>query len=229
MGNDDARSPGHGRYRALFVDYGGVLTTSMTVSFAAFSQATGVDPARLKDVLAAAYASAEDAEVPANDLHDLVRGVETGRLDPEEFDRRLAVTLSAGLPEPVTPEGLTTRLFAELKPDQRMRRAVRAARRHGLVTGLISNTWGVAAPTDVDGMFDVMMLSGRERLRKPDTEIYLLAAERAGVATDQAVFVDDIPANVEGARRVGMTGVLHRDAAITVPKLEALLGVALAD
>ena len=78
-------------------------------------------------------------------------------------------------------------------------------------------------------MFDVMMLSGRERLRKPDTEIYLLAAERAGVATDQAVFVDDIPANVEGARRVGMTGVLHRDAAITVPKLEALLGVALAD
>jgi len=223
---DDGASGG---YRALFVDYGGVLTTSMTVSFAAFCQATGVDPSRLKDVLAAAYASAEDANVPANDLHDLVRGVETGRLDPDEFDRRLAAALSEGLPEPVAPDGLTSKLFGELRPDERMRHAVRAAREHGLVTGLISNTWGVASPEDVDGMFDVVALSGRERLRKPDPEIYRLTAERAGVATERAVFVDDIPANVDGARAVGMTGVLHRDAAITVPKLEALLGVTLAD
>jgi hypothetical protein len=35
------------------------------------------------------------------------------------------------------------------------------------------------------------------------------------------------PAKVEGARAVGMAGVLHRDAAITVPKLEELLGVGL--
>ena len=33
-----------GRYRALLVDYGGVLTTSMSVGFAAFCVANGVDP-----------------------------------------------------------------------------------------------------------------------------------------------------------------------------------------
>lgn len=214
-------------YRALFVDYGGVMTTSMAVSFAAFCAANGVDPALLKDVLAAAYTTASDAGMPAGDLHDLVRGVETGAIDPSEFDRRLATALSAGRADPVDPEGLTARLFAELRPDERMRAAVRAARAAGLVTGLISNTWGVTPPEDIEGMFDVVVLSGRERRRKPDPEIYLLAAERAGVRPHDTVYVDDIPTNVEGARAIGMTGVLHRDAAITLPKLEGLLGVSL--
>jgi putative hydrolase of the HAD superfamily len=216
-------------YRALLVDYGGVMTTSMTVSFAAFCAATGVDPSRLKDVLAAAYATAGEAGVSSGDVHDLVRGVETGRLDPEEFDRDLAAALSGGLPEPVPAEGLTSRLFAELRPDQRMRGAVRIARERGLVTGLISNTWGLSPPEDIDGLFDVVVLSGREGLRKPEPEIYRLAARRAGVAPAESVFVDDIPTNVEGARAVGMAGVLHRDAAITLPKLEALLGFRLSE
>lgn len=225
MGHDGPA--GEGRYRALFVDYGGVMTTSMAVSFAAFCAATGIDPAMLKDVLAAAYSAADRAEAPATDLHDLVRGVETGRLDPDEFDRRLAAALSPGLEEPVDPAGLTSRLFAELRPDERMRSVVRAARRRGVVTGLISNTWGLTPPEDVDGLFDVMVLSGREGLRKPEREIYLLAAERAGLSPESSVFVDDIPTNVEGARAVGMAAVLHRDAAITVPKLEALFGFGL--
>ena len=134
-----------GSYRALFVDYGGVMTTSMTVSFAAFCAATGVDPSRLKDVLAAAYATAGDAGVSSGDVHDLVRGVETGRLDSEEFDRDLAAALSVGLPDPVPAAGLTSRLFAELRPDERMRGAVRIARERGLVTGLISNGLSIAA------------------------------------------------------------------------------------
>ena len=71
-----------GRYRALIVDYGGVLTSSMSVSFAAFCVASGVDPRRLTGVLATAYSTAEEAGVPANDMHDLVAAVETGRIEP---------------------------------------------------------------------------------------------------------------------------------------------------
>ena len=128
----------------------------------------------------------------------------------------------------MNPTGLTARLFGQLGPDERMRVAVRSARGHGLVTGLISNTWGVTPPDDVDGMFDVVVLSGREGVRKPDPEIFLRAAGRAAVRPEESVFVDDIPANVEGARAVGMTAVLHRDAAITLPKLQELLRFGLA-
>ena len=205
------------------------MTTSMTVSFAAFCAATGVDPARLKDVLAAAYSASEEASVAAGDVHDLVRAVETGAIEAEEFDRKLADALSVGLAEPVDPTGLTARLFGQLGPDERMRDAVRTARSRGLVTGLISNTWGVTPPDDVDGMFDVVVLSGREGVRKPDPEIFMLAARRGRVQPRESVFVDDIPANVDGARAVGMTAVLHRDPAITVPKLEELLGLRLAE
>jgi len=215
-------------YRGLIVDYGGVLTTSMSVSFGAFCVAAGVSPERLKDVLAAAYSVAGEASVPANDLHDLVAGVETGRIEPEEFDRRLAAALSIGLDRPIEPANLTTRLFAELRPDERMRRVVRSARSKGVRTALISNTWGVTPPADVEGMFDTVVLSGREGMRKPQPEIYLLAARRLDVEPEGCVFVDDVPLNVEGARAVGMAGVLHKDAAITIPKLEELLGVSLA-
>jgi len=216
-----------GRYRALLVDYGGVLTTSMSVGFAAFCVANGVDPRRLTEVLAAAYVTAGQVEVPANDLHDLVTAVETGRIDPTEFDRRLAVALSDGLPAPIEPEGLTGRLLSQLGPDEAMRAAVIEAKRGGLRVGLISNTWGVTPPSDVEGMFDAVVLSGREGVRKPEAAIYLLAADRLRVEPNRCVFVDDMPANVDGAKAVGMAGVLHRDAAITIPKLEALLGVPL--
>jgi putative hydrolase of the HAD superfamily len=216
-----------GSYQALLVDYGGVLTTSMSVSFGAFCVTNGVDPRHLTEVLAAAYSTADEVGVAANDLHDLVAAVETGRIDAGEFDRRLALALSDGLPAPIEPEGLTTRLMAELQPDTRMRDAVREARRRGLATGLISNTWGVTPPKDVDGVFDTVVLSGREGMRKPEPGIYLLASARLQLGPERCVFVDDIPANVEGARAVGMAGVLHRDAAITIPKLEALFGVPL--
>ena len=211
--------------RALLVDYGGVLTTSLAVNFGAFCVETGVDPARLKAVLAAAYASASYG----SDLDGLVVSVETGRLPVEEFDRKLAAALSQGLEVPLEETGLAARMFAGAGPDPRMTSAVSAARAAGIRTALVSNTWGRHAyPDGLTGSFDAMVLSGEVRIRKPDPEIYLLAAERIGLAPEECVFVDDIPVNVDGARAVGMAGVLHRDSAITIPKLEALLEVPLA-
>lgn len=48
---------------------------------------------------------------------------------------------------------------------------------------------------------------------KPDRRIYEIAAERAGVAPDRCLFVDDRQENVDAAVALGMTGVLHRAAA----------------
>jgi len=216
-------------YRALIVDYGGVLTTSLALSFAAFFVETGVSPDRFRTVLAAAYGGAvEGVDIDEGDpeLSDLVAAVETGRISGEAFDRRLAAALSDGLPEPLPPENLTGRLFGGLRPDPAMRAAVAVARGAGLRTGLVSNTWTLEPPEDgLDGLFDAVVLSGRVGMRKPDPEIYLLAATELEVEPEACVFVDDIPVNVDGARAVGMAGVLHRDAAITIPKLGSLLGV----
>jgi putative hydrolase of the HAD superfamily len=41
------------------------------------------------------------------------------------------------------------------------------------------------------------------------------------------VFVDDLLHNAEGARAVGMEGIVHRSAEFTIPRLEGLFGVPL--
>jgi len=218
-----AGGAGH-RYRALLVDYGGVMTSSVSVSFAEFCTAHGVHPDQLAKLLGAAYS----ASIPEGGERNLVHAIETGEIPLEEFNRRLAETLSEGLDQPLEPAELGARLFAGSKPDQRMVDAVKAARRHGLKTGLVSNTWGPSSASEWLGdVFDAVVLSGDERVRKPQPEIYRIAAERVGVDAEACAFVDDIPANVEGARAVGMAGVLHRDAAITIPKLEELFGFTL--
>jgi HAD superfamily hydrolase (TIGR01509 family) len=56
--------------------------------------------------------------------------------------------------------------------------------------------------------FNVILSSGAEGVRKPDPEIYLRAARRLGVEPGRCLFMDDSPANIDGALRVGMQTVL---------------------
>jgi 2-haloacid dehalogenase len=62
------------------------------------------------------------------------------------------------------------------------------------------------------GRFRDIVVSGDEKLMKPDPAIYALALQRFGLAPGEAVFVDDNAANVEGATRAGIRGVLFTDA-----------------
>lgn len=224
-----SRDLGHDRpYQALLVDYGGVLTTPISASFADFCLATGVSPERLRLVLAAAYRGDPVDGATQEALEDLVPAVETGRMEVEEFNARLAVVLSDGLEQPVEAADLTTRLFGGAVADERMIEAVRSVRTQGIKTALVSNTWGLRdCPPWFDEVFDEVVLSGREGIRKPEPEIFRLTARRVSVRPQACVFVDDIAANVEGARSIGMTGVIHRHPEITIPKLEELFGTSL--
>ena len=64
-------------------------------------------------------------------------------------------------------------------------------------------------------------------MRKPAPEIYVLGAERAGVATADCVFVDDLHFNLDPARELGMEAIHHTDSEATVTELERLLGTTL--
>lgn len=208
MAGDDGRSAG------LLVDFGGVLTSSVFASFEAFCvrEDLGRDSVRdrfMKDPLA----------------RELLFDLELGRLEEAEFERRFAAVLEVD-----DHEGLIGRLFAELRPDEAMLDAVAAARRAGVRTGLISNSWGSGTAYDrgrFDELFDAVVISSDEGLRKPDPRIYALGAERIGLPPDGCVFVDDLPGNLKPARAMGMATVHHVDAARTVAELEELLGVEL--
>ena len=70
--------------------------------------------------------------------------------------------------------------------------------------------------------FDGRVVSAEERCVKPDPRIYRILLERYGLEAGECLFVDDVPANVEGARAVGMEAFLFTG---DVPALRrALLG-----
>jgi putative hydrolase of the HAD superfamily len=56
------------------------------------------------------------------------------------------------------------------------------------------------------------VLSFRLGLRKPGAGIYKAALRRARVRAPQALFIDDMPENVEGARAVGMRAIRYEGA-----------------
>lgn len=60
--------------------------------------------------------------------------------------------------------------------------------------------------------FRDIVVSGDERLMKPDPAIYALALKRFGLAAGEALFVDDNVANVAAARNAGIDAVLFTDA-----------------
>lgn len=100
--------------------------------------------------------------------------------------------------------------------------AVVTARRHGLLTALLSNADSLDVP---DGLFDTIVLSGEVGVAKPDRRIFELAAECLGLQPDECVFVDDLAVYVQAAARTGMVGVHHRDVTATLDELSVLFDV----
>ncbi len=210
-------------YRGLLVDFGGVLTSSMGRAFSDFCVESGVDPERFKAVISEAYGT--------DVTHGMIGKLERGEIELDEFETWLAEHLSEGLDKPLEPPGIRDRMFAGMGSDEDMVAAVRRAHDAGVKTGLISNSWGPSGFRDaeLDAMFDAVLISGEIGMRKPDPEIFRHAAELIGVPPEECVFVDDLEQNAEGARAVGMHGIVHRNARFTLPKLEELLGVSLSD
>jgi putative hydrolase of the HAD superfamily len=203
---------------ALLIDFGGVLTTSVFDSFAAFCRAEGLPEDALRDSFAR-------DEVAARLLVD----AEEGRLSDEEFGRRLAARLCAGTDIELDPEGLLERMNAGLRPEPAMVHATAAIRASGVTTVLVSNSLGRStyAWCDFDELFDHVVISAEVGVRKPSRRIFRLAAERAAVPPERCVTVDDLEQNLVGARRVGMRTILHTDPATTLAELEQVFGIAL--
>lgn len=55
--------------------------------------------------------------------------------------------------------------------------------------------------------FDDIVLSGSERVMKPDPRIFRILFERQGIAPESAVFIDDVPGNAAAAAALGVHGI----------------------
>ena len=199
----------------LLLDWGGVMTTNLFVSFGAFCDAEGLEPR----VLAEAFRHDREAR-------QLLIDFEEGRMEDDAFSLALAAKLGLA---PERAEGMIGRMMAGAQLEPAMVAAVRSARAAGVRTGLISNSWGTAwYPEDLLAeLFDGLVISGHEGMRKPAPAMYELGAQRAGARPEECVFVDDLAFNLDPARELGMAVVHHTEPATTIAQLRELLGVEL--
>ncbi len=148
-----------------------------------------------------------------------------GEIRLDEVERQIAGTLHLDaaalteLMEDVWREYVGTlneelaEYFAQLRP--------------GYKTGILSNSFVGAREREqethrLEDLCDVIVYSHEEGCLKPDPQIYHIACERLGVTPRRAVLLDDLIANVEGARAIGMNAIVFRNNAQAISELQAL-------
>lgn len=204
---------------ALVSDFGGVLTTPLEASFAAYSAEHGVP------LEALGRAMADGArELAANPLFEL----ETGRLSERDFFALLERGLERELGRAVPMHGFASWYFAHLQPNEELFAYLGGLRERGLRLALCTNNvreweplWRGMLP--IDDVFEFVVDSAFVGMRKPDPEIYRLTLERLGTDPARTAFLDDMEHNVEAARALGLLGVRFASNAQAIAEIEALL------
>jgi epoxide hydrolase-like predicted phosphatase len=193
--------------KAIVSDFGGVLTTPLLESFAAFQDQTGIQTEDLGKAMAAIAEREGD-----NPLYRLERG--------EITEVAFLELLSEGL-EPLLGHRPELHRFREiyfeaLNPNEQMIALMRELKASGLRMAMLTNNvreweplWRSMLP--VDEIFEFVVDSGFVGVRKPEGRIYEMVVERLSLPAEVCLFVDDVEVNCSGAERAGMSAVHFRD------------------
>jgi len=193
--------------KALILDFGGVLTNNFWDVLRTYARLDGLPEDALIDLI-------------TNDAHGrrLYHQLERGEIRQEEFEDRIAERLG------VAPRNLLARMAAPLRPDNRMLSAVEHLRDRGITIAILSNSWGSGyldpyRDWNLDHLADVVVLSDKLRLRKPEPEIFMHCLRTLDLPASECIFVDDIASNLEAAKHIGLHVWHHVDARGTIAQL----------
>ncbi len=191
-------------FEAVLWDYGGVFTASPFAAAHVYARAQDADPEIMVQIVFGSYDT--DSDHP---WHRLERGELT-------FADALAVISADAQAAGMRFD--TGEMFSGMVVDDVDRtvviEAVRAVRARGLRTAIVTNNireYGDAwrARLAIDELFDLVVDSCEEGVRKPDPAIFRTALDRLGVDDPgRAVFLDDFEGNLVAARGIGMHGIL---------------------
>ena len=164
-------------------------------------------------------------DVPEEDKQQLLQEVflspewvemDRGTLREETAEPIMCSRLPAHLHDAV--HQLTSCWDQPIIPMEGMEELVRELKKAGYGIYLLSNAsvrqrayWPRVPGSEY---FDGTLISAEEGVMKPQAEIYRLCLERFGLKAEECFFIDDVAANIEGARNCGIAGtVFHGDAA----------------
>lgn len=207
---------------AILWDFGGVLTTSPFEAFNRYEAERGLP----RDLIRTINATNPEDNAWAR--------FESSRIDLDAFDTAFAEeALAAG--HHVPGRDVIALLSGDIRP--RMVRVLEHCKRHFRVGCITNNVKGGQGPgmastgaraaqvAEVMALFDVVVESSVEGVRKPDPRIYGIACERLGVDPGRAVFLDDLGINLKPARALGMQTIKVLDEQQAIGDLARITGL----
>jgi epoxide hydrolase-like predicted phosphatase len=209
----------HPPLRAVLFDVGGVLTDSPVLVIEEYAAARGLPSGKLNRMFAASEHWAQ---------------LETGTISLAEFTARFQAELDGlGLERVRVAELLA--FFEHLPLRPAFVEAVRDAARRGLIVAAVTNNWRLEPHEQgqrnmrqaVHELFEGRVFeSSVEGRRKPSPDFFHLVCRRLEVQPDECLLVDDIPANLASAAKLGMRTVRVplRQAERALPELLAHFG-----
>lgn len=216
------------KIKAVLWDFGGVFTASPFAGVRKYAESLGVDSRTLREIVFGPYEQDTD-----HAWHRLERGEQTMDATSEEL---AALAENSGI-DGFTLDGF----FQSMRLDESSKDADRSAvvgmvrklKEAGIRNAIITNNiaefreaWRQMIP--VDELFEEVVDSSAEGIRKPDPAIYHLALERlGGLAPQETVFLDDAISNVEAARNLGIYGIhVKEDPTPAMEELARVCGLA---
>lgn len=199
--------------QAILWDFGGVITTSPFEAFTRFEKSNGL----VKDFIRNINATNPDTNAWAK--------FESNSISVEEFDTLFHQESSAA-GHPINGTQILELLSGDIRP--KMVTALRKCKERykiacitnnmktGMGAGMTQDVKRAGLIEEIMEIFDAVIESSHEGIRKPNPKIFELACDRINVKPMDCVFLDDLGINLKPARAMGMTTikVLDQDQAL---------------
>jgi len=188
--------------RAVFWDFGGVITTSPFDSFNIYEESKNLP----KDLIRTINSTNPDNNAWAK--------LERSEIDQEEFDSLFEVE-SQQFDHSVPGKQVLALLKGQIRPEMvKALREIKDKLIQGCLTNNIQSNEDQELETDnaaisgthqeIMGLFDFVFESSKENVRKPDPKFYQLACKRGKVNPNEVIFLDDLGINLKPAKALGM-------------------------
>ena len=188
--------------RAVFWDFGGVITTSPFDSFNIYEETQNLP----KDLIRTINSTNPNTNAWAK--------LERSEIDQEEFDSLFELE-SRQFGHSVSGKKVLSLLKGQIRPE--MVKALRKIK-NKLIQGCLTNNIQSAEDHELEmnnaaisgthqeimGLFDFVFESSKENVRKPDPKFYQLACKRGKVNPNEVIFLDDLGINLKPAKALGM-------------------------
>ena len=184
---------------AVVFDFGGVMTTStMPERVRTYIRDFGIDWTHLESGYAKYRHLLDGGFITLDQMYDIIWADAGVELSPE------------------IREGILKEDFASFLEGYRNLKTLawmKALKQSGYRIGILTNMPPAFAPhfrrvfADFIALADAMVISGEEKMFKPQRRIYDLLRERIGLPAEELCFIDDVESNCDGARRAGWYAV----------------------